>query len=167
MRQQTALSIVAAWTAMCVATAANSGAPASEMAGMKMSGMSMAAEGQPGEPTRQAYTSNHAFLVKLHSIPRPVPFEKYFAIKLAVYDGRHPTKLLPDAHLSITAGMRHGLKHGFAHGMQSTARVQASGGVYTVSGLYFHMAGPWTLEVNVERAGQKGTAYLTLPCCGQ
>ena len=166
MRQQTAFSIVAAWTALCVAAAAQSATPAA-MPGLKMSGMSMPTQGQPAGPTRQAYTGKHVFLVKLRSIPRPIPYEKYFTLEFAVYDGRHPTKAFPDAHLTITAGMRHGLKHGFAHGMQSTPRIEAKGSLFTVSGLYFHMAGPWILEVHVERNGQTGTADFTLPCCGQ
>jgi hypothetical protein len=163
MRQQTALSMIAAWTAMSVATAAYSGTMHTSMPGTKMSGMSTPAPA----PTRQAYTGNHAFLIELRSVPHPVPFEKYFTLEFAVYDGHHPTKALPDARLTVTAGMRHGLKHGFAHGMQSTPRVQAKGNLFTVSGMYFHMAGPWTVEVDVKRDGQRGTAYFTLPCCGQ
>ena len=168
MRRETVLSVVIAWIAMSVATAAHSGTPADSMAGMKMPGMSMpAVEAASAGPTRQAYTGNHAFLVKLRSIPHPIPFEKYFTVEFAVYDGRAPTRALPDAHVTVTAGMRHGLAHGFAHGMQSTPRVQANGDLVTVSGLYFHMTGPWTLRVNVERKGQRGTAYFTLPCCAQ
>lgn len=174
MRQPFALSlaIVAAWTAMCVASAADSATPTgampnTQMSGMQMPGMNMPARGQPSEPTREAYTENRVFLLKLRSIPHPIPLEKYFTLEFAVYDGRHPTKVLAGVHLTVTAGMRHGLDHGFAHGMQSTPRVQARGNLFIVSGLYFHMAGPWTLEVHVDRDGQKGTAYFTLPCCGQ
>lgn len=158
--------MLAACTAMSVASAAHSDAPASTMAGMQMSGMHM-----PGPTTaaatQEAYTGNHAFLVKLRSIPRSIPFEKYFTLELAVYDGHHPARMLKDAHVAVIAGMRHGLAHGFAHGMQSTPRIEATGNLFRVSGLYFHMAGPWTLEVDVARGGQKGTAYLTLPCCGK
>jgi len=168
MHRQTALPIVIASAAMWVATAVCCDTSAGPMAGMNLPGMSMSAPAQPAAaPTREAYTRNHAFLIRLRSIPHPIPFERYFTLEFAVYDGHHPTKPLTDAHLAITAGMRHGLKHGFAHGMQSTPRVQAKGGSFTVSGMYFHMLGPWTLRVDVGRNGQRGTAYFTLPCCGQ
>ena len=168
MPRQTALAIVVASAAMCVATVVHGDTSAAPMAGMNMPGMHMSAPAQPpAGPTREAYTGNRAFLIKLRSVPRPIPFEKYFTLKFAVYDGHHPTRALADAHLAVTVGMRHGLKHGFAHGMQSTPRIQAKGGFFTVSGMYFHMAGPWTLKVDVERNGQGGTAYFTLPCCGQ
>jgi len=163
MRRQTALSLVVASAAMCVAATVCSGTPVAPMAGMHMSA---SAEPDAG-PTRQAYTLNHAFLIELRAVPRPIPFEKYFTLEFVVYDGRHPTKALTDTHLKVTAGMRHGLKHGFAHGMQSTPRIRAKRGLFTVAGMYFHMAGPWTLRVDVERNGRKGTAYFTLPCCGQ
>jgi hypothetical protein len=168
MHRQTALAIVVFSAAMCVATAVCCDTSAAPMAGANMPGMPMSAPAEPAAaPIREAYTRSHAFLIKLRSIPTPIPFEKYFTLEFAVYDGRHPTKALADAHLAITAGMRHGLKHGFAHGMQSTPRIQAKGGSFTVSGMYFPMLGPWTLKVDVERNGQRGTAYFTLPCCGR
>lgn len=169
MRQPFAisLSIIAAWTAMCVASAADSATPSAAMASMQMPAMKMPAQGQPAGPTREAYTGNHAFLIELRSLPRTIPFEKYFTLQLAVYDGHHPTRPLADAHLSVTAGMRHGLKHGFAHGMQSSPRIVAQGGTLLVSGLYFPMMGAWTLRVDAERNGERGTAYFTLPCCGR
>ncbi len=55
-------------------------------------------------PTRQAYTTNHQFLVKLLSVPRPIPFEKYFTLRLAVYDPKYPAQPLPDAKLPWTTG---------------------------------------------------------------
>lgn len=167
MHRQTAVLIVIASAAMWVASSVCCDTSAGSMAGMNQ-GMPMSAPAQPAAaPTREAYTRNHAFLIRLRSIPHPIPFERYFTLEFAVYDGHHPTKPLTDAHLAITAGMRHGLEHGFAHGMQSTPRVQAKGGSFTVSGMYFHMLGPWTLRVDVERNGQRGSAYFTLPCCGQ
>ena len=164
MRHQTSLSIVGigACAALCAA-AAHPTASLARTAGM--SGMS--APANPAGPTREAYTGNHAFLIKLRSVPRPIPFEKYFTLQFAVYDGHHPTMPLANAHLTVTAGMRHGLKHGFAHGMQSSPRIGARAGTFVVSGLYFHMMGPWTLRVDAERNGERGTAYFTLPCCGR
>lgn len=162
------LSVVSACAALGVATVAYATASSEPMGNMNMPGLAMPMPGEsPAQPGRQAYTSNHAFLIKLRSFPRPVPFEKYFAVQFAVYDGRNPGKGLIDAHLTVTAGMRHGVSEGFAHGMQSTPRILAKGDLFTVSGLYFHMAGPWTLKVDVERKGQTGTAYFTLPCCAQ
>jgi hypothetical protein len=118
-------------------------------------------------PTRQAYTTNRRFLVRLLSVPQPIPFEKYFKLRLAVYDPKHPAKPLPDARLALSAGMRHGLKHGFAHGMQSAPKIAEKDGIFTVSGMYFHMMGPWTLKAAVARGGGQGTAYFQLPCCGR
>jgi hypothetical protein len=117
-------------------------------------------------PTRQAYTTNHQLLVRLLSLPRPIPFEKYFALRLAVYDPQYPARPLPDAKLELSTGMRHGLKHGFAHGMQSSPRIAGKDGVFTVSGMYFHMMGPWILKTTVADGGKEGTAYFRLPCCG-
>ena len=118
-------------------------------------------------PTRQAYTTNHRFLVRLLALPTPIPFEKYFDLHVAVYDGHHPKTRLNDARLSLFAGMRHGMKHGFAHGMQSSPEVAKKGGVFTVSGMYFHMNGPWVVKMTVHAEGHEGVAYFRLPCCGK
>jgi hypothetical protein len=118
------------------------------------------------EPTRQATTSDGHFLVKLLAVPSPIPFEKYFSLQFAVYDPSDPAKPLTNAHVSVFAGMRHGLKTGFAHGMQSTPKVAESNGVFTVSGMYFHMMGPWTFETTVSNGDQQSRADFQLPCCG-
>ena len=117
-------------------------------------------------PTREAYTSNHAFLIKLLSVPPSIPYEQYFTLRFAVYDPHMPTMQLRDATLQIYAGMRHGLKTGFAHGMQSSPKVVDRDGVFTVSGMYFHMMGPWTLQMTVSDHGKQGVADFQLPCCG-
>ena len=117
-------------------------------------------------PTREAYTTNHRYLVKLLALPSPIPFEKYFDLRFAVYDAKHPTEAIRDAQFKVIAGMRHGQKQGFAHGMQSAPKVKDHDGVFTVSGMYFHMMGPWTLEATVVRQGkEQGMAYFQLPCC--
>ena len=118
------------------------------------------------EATRQAYTSDRRFLVKLLSVPKPIPYEKYFDLRFAVFDGRDPSKQLPDAQLQISVGMRHGLKQGMAHGMQSAPKVAAKDGAFDVSGMYFHMMGPWTVEAVVREGGEQATAIFQLPCCG-
>lgn len=119
------------------------------------------------DATRQAYTGDHRFLVKLLSVPKPIPYEKYFDLRFAVYDGRDPSKPLSDAQLQVNAGMRHGLKQGMAHGMQSAPKVAEKDGAFDVSGMYFHMMGPWTVEAVVREGGKQGTATFQLPCCGQ
>jgi hypothetical protein len=40
-------------------------------------------------PTLQAYTTDHRLPVKLLSVPTPIPFGKYFTIRLGVYDGQN------------------------------------------------------------------------------
>ena len=137
---------------------------ASGMSGMEMS---MPEESANFQPTRQAFTTDHQFLVKLLSLPTPIPFEKYFQLRFAVYDGQNPTRQIQDATLLMFAGMRHGRKHGFAHGMQSSAQVEARDGVFVVSGMYFHMRGPWVLKITVQKGARKGIAYFRLPCCGR
>ncbi len=117
-------------------------------------------------PTRQAFTTNHELLVKLITLPSPIPYEKYFTIRFAVYDAAHPMVQIPSANIQLFAGMRHGLKHGFAHGMQSAPKIVDHGGVFTISGMYFHMMGPWTLKVTASGGGKNGVAYFQLPCCG-
>ena len=145
------------------AIVAASAGPAFAQAGMKMP-----MEGPAHfAATRQAYTKNHDFLVKLVTLPQPIPYEGYFDLRFAVYDGHHPAKPLTDADLTILAGMRHGLKHGFAHGMQSSPKVAKSNGEFTVSGMYFHMMGPWVLKMTVSEGGKEGVAYFRLPCCGK
>jgi hypothetical protein len=121
--------------------------------GMKMP-MGEAPAGSPGmkmpmseepthfKPTRQAYTANHLFLVKLVTLPPFIPFQQYFELHFAVYDGKHPARRLDDTQIEVYAGMRHGLKHGFAHGMQSSPKVERDAGDFKVSGVYFHMMGP-------------------------
>jgi hypothetical protein len=165
MRYRTAFAaIVIAWATPFLAACATAPRP---MAGMNMSDMRIPVAVQPvAAPTRQAYTGHHVFLIELRSVPRPIPFERYFMLQLAVFDGRRPGQALPDAHLTIAVGMRHGLKQGFVHGMESTPRIVAKRGVFTVTGMYFHMMGPWILKVDVHGDGRKGTAYFTLPCCG-
>jgi hypothetical protein len=118
-------------------------------------------------PTREAYTADHRLLVKLLSVPSPIPYEKYFTVRLGVYDGQNPAQQLSDVRLQVSAGMSHGLGQGFAHGMQSAAKIEVRDGVAVVSGMFFHMTGAWTMEVNVHVGGEEGTAYFQLPCCGQ
>jgi hypothetical protein len=114
-----------------------------------------------------AYTGNHQFLVKITDLPNPIPYQKYFTLRFAVYDGHHPDKQLSDAHLTLFAGMRHGMKQGFAHGMQSTPKIGENAGAVTADGMYFHMMGKWTLKVAVKEGGKQGVAYFDLPCCGK
>lgn len=162
---------IASFFAMLVLVAA---APAMAQQSMNMSGsqkMSMPGMTMPETPatfapTRQAYTTNHQLLVKLLAIPSPVPYEQYFTLRFGVYDPSNPTVLLSNAKLQIYAGMRHGLKNGFAHGMQSSPKVVDRNGIFTVSGMYFHMNGPWTLQMTVSSGGKQGVAYFQLPCCG-
>jgi hypothetical protein len=116
--------------------------------------------------TRQAYTTNHQFLVKLISVPNPIPYEKYFKVRFEVFDGANPSRALPNARVAVFAGMRHGMKTGFAHGMESAPKVSNHDGVVTVSGMYFHMMGPWMLKATVHDRGKEGIAYFNLPCCG-
>ena len=116
--------------------------------------------------TREAYSVDHTFLVKLLSVPKPIGFEKYFTVKFAVYDGHHPGKPLPSASIRIFAGMRHGLKHGFAHGMESSPKISGHEGVFTVQGMYFTMMGPWVVKMWVSDGTKHGIVYFKLPCCG-
>jgi hypothetical protein len=118
------------------------------------------------KPTRSAYTEHHQFLVRLLSVPAPIPYEKYFSIRLGVYDGAVPHKQLSDATIVIEAGMRHGMKTGFAHGMNSSPKVASERGIVSVSGMYFHMMGAWTLKATVTEGGKEDVAYFQLPCCG-
>jgi hypothetical protein len=150
-----------AWTGSGLA---QSGAM-SPSGGMHMK-MAMPEEPAHFAPTRQAYTENRRFLVKLATLPQPIPYQKYFDLRFVVYDGRNPQKELTDAKLTVEAGMRHGLKHGFAHGMQSTPKLSEKDGEFTLSGMYFHMMGPWVIKLTVEEGGKQGTAYFRLPCCG-
>lgn len=134
--------------------------------GMKMN-MPMSDAPAHFKPTRTAYTAHHLFLVKLLAVPTPIPFEKYFTIRLGIYDGAAPHKKLSDAAVEIYAGMRHGMKTGFAHGMNSSPKVASDDGIVDVSGMYFHMMGAWTLKATVRQGGKEDVAYLQLPCCGK
>jgi hypothetical protein len=116
---------------------------------------------------RQTYTEGHRFLVRLLSVTGPIRLEQYFTLRLAVYDGSDPQRRLSDVQVVVAAGMTHGMSEGFAHGMQSAAKVEMHDGVATISGLFFHMTGDWTLRVTVHEAEEEGTASFQLPCCEQ
>lgn len=148
-----------------VAAALFAAAPGSAAAAGKMT----MADNGPAHfpPTRQAYTTNHDFLLKLVTLPQPIPYQKYFTIEFAVYDGHHPEQRLHNVKLSMFAGMRHGLKHGFRHGMDSSPKIIDHDGMFRIEGMYFHMMGKWTLKLTVAQPGRKGIAYFNLPCCGQ
>jgi hypothetical protein len=135
---------------------------------MSSDGKHMRKPQTPADSTlvRKAYTTDHEFLIELLSVPQPIPFERYFNLQLAVYDGKNPQRLITNAQIKIFAGMRHELKHGFAHGMQSSPRILENNGAFSVSGMYFHMMGQWTLKVTVTEGNKEGTAWFQLPCCG-
>ncbi|HUJ88322.1 MAG TPA: hypothetical protein VLX30_15845 [Burkholderiales bacterium] len=141
-------------------------APAGAAEGMKMP-MPMSDTPAHFKVARAVYTTDHRYLVKLLSLPSPIPYQSYFSVRLAVYQGRAPHRKLDDAKVGIYAGMRHGMKHGFAHGMDSAPKLATEDGVVTVSGMYFHMMGPWVLKVSVDQGGKPSTAYFRLPCCGK
>jgi hypothetical protein len=155
----------AAGVAIAAVLALAAGPAGAQSGGMKMP-MPMAEGPTHFAPTRQAYTENHQFLVKLLALPQPIPYEKYFTLRFAVYDGKDPAKPLTDAQITVAAGMRHGLKSGFAHGMQSAPKVTETNGEATLAGMYFHMMGPWIVDVTVHQDGRQGTAEFRLPCCG-
>jgi hypothetical protein len=113
----------------------------------------------------EAYTADRQFLVRLLSVPKPIPYEKYFSVTVGVYDANNPARRLSDVQLAVVAGMSHGLAQGFAHTMQSAPKIEARDGVATVSGLYFHMMGSWTMEVTVRMRDEESAAYFQLPCC--
>jgi len=116
---------------------------------------------------RRAYTEGHHFLIKLLSFPRAIRLQDYFKVRLTVYDGNDPQRRLSDVHVEVAAGMAHGMAEGFAHGMQSAPKVQMREGVVTVSGLFFHMPGVWTMRVTVHHGEDEGTASFQFPCCEQ
>jgi hypothetical protein len=116
---------------------------------------------------REVYTSDHRFLIRLLSVPSAVRLQQYFAVRFAVYDGHDAQRRLSDVEIEVAAGMAHGMAEGFAHGMQSAPQVEMRDGVATVSGLFFHMSGEWTVRVTVRHAGEAGTASFQLPCCAQ
>jgi hypothetical protein len=113
----------------------------------------------------EAYTTDHHFLVRLLSVPNPIPYEKYFSVAIEVYDANNPARRLSDIQLAVVAGMSHGLEVGFAHTMQSEPKVEVRDGVAKVSGLYFHMTGAWTMEVTVRMRDEESAAYFQLSCC--
>ena len=118
-------------------------------------------------PVREAYTDDHQLLVRLLSVPNPIPMAKYFSLQLAVYDGSNPHQQLTDAQVQIAAGMSHGMTQGFMHEMQSSPRIETQNGIATVSGMFFHMTGEWTLRVTAHTTSHDGTVLFNLPCCEQ
>lgn len=168
MNRLVPLITLAATVSLLAAQGAAVAHPAQMQSPSASASMDMADSGPAHfKPTRQAYTSNHDFLVKLIKLPQPIPYQKYFKISFEVFNGHHPSQLLKKAKLSIFAGMRHGLKHGFAHGMDSSPKIINHNGAFTVEGMYFHMMGRWTLKVTATDAGKTGIAYFDLPCCAQ
>jgi hypothetical protein len=131
---------------------------------MKMKMPDMAAQ---VEPTREAYTENRKFLVKLLAAPDPIPYQRYFTIRLGIYDGAAPHGKLSDVSTAVVAGMRHGHESGFAHGMNSSPKVETKAGIVEADGMYFHMRGVWVVKVTVTQGSTEDVAYLRLPCCGK
>lgn len=127
----------------------------------------MSGDSAPVMPARQTYTADHQLLVKLLSVPNPIPMEKYFSLRLTIYDGNEPHRQLTDVQLQVAAGMLHGMAQGFAHGMQSSPQIEVQNGIATVSGMFFHMTGEWTLQVTVHAGGHDGMVSFNLPCCEQ
>jgi hypothetical protein len=125
----------------------------------------MSAEPAQSTPTAEAYTTDRHFLVRLLSVPKPIPYEKYFSVAVEVYAANNPARRLSDVQLGVVAGMSHGLEQGFAHSMQSLPKIEVRDGVATISGLYFHMMGSWTMEVTVRMRDEESAAYFQLPCC--
>jgi hypothetical protein len=125
----------------------------------------MSAEPAQSTPTAEAYTADRQFLVRLLAVPKPIPYEKYFSVAVGVYDANNPARRLSEVQLAVVAGMSHGLEQGFAHTMQSSPKIAVRDGVATVSGLYFHMMGSWTMEVTVHMRDEASAAYFQLPCC--
>jgi hypothetical protein len=159
--------LLAAFAAPPIANAdMSTSTPSAASNGMKMT-MPMADTPAHFKPTRAAYTTDRRFMVKLLSLPSPIPYEKYFSVQLAVYEARSPHKKVTDAQVEIFAGMRHGRKHGFAHGMESSPKLDVKDGVTTVTGMYFHMMGPWVLKATVSEGGKRSVAYFKLPCCAR
>lgn len=112
-----------------------------------------------------AYSANKAFLVRLQSVPVPIPYQKHFTVKLRVFDGKRISQTIDDATVGVNVGMRHGGRH-FAHGMDSTPKVSFSKGILTVEGMYFTMRGPWTIELDIQHQKVRDVVSLELPCCG-
>ena len=136
-------------------------------AGLLMIAPAWTQSNSPGTaaPTAEAYTADRQFLVRLLAVPKPIPYEKYFSVAVGVYAANNPAKRLSDVQLAVVAGMSHGLEQGFAHTMQSSPKIAVRDGVATVSGLYFHMMGSWTMEVTVRMRDEESAAYFQLPCC--
>jgi len=119
------------------------------------------------EPTREAFTENREFLVRLVGLPNTIPLKKHFSVAFEVYNGRSISQKVQDAKLQVEIGMRHGMKDKFAHGMNSEPEVVSGPLVTSVDGVYFHMAGKWTIGVSVKAGKRVGTAWFDLPCCSK
>jgi hypothetical protein len=139
--------------------------PTSSSSGHDAKSMTANADELPS--VRQAYTEGHHFLIRLLSVPSAIRLQQYFTVRLAVYDGNDPQQRLSDVRVEVAAGMAHGMAQGFAHGMQSAPKVEMRDGVVTVSGLFLHMPGDWTMQVTVHHGGDEGTASFKLLCCKQ
>jgi hypothetical protein len=139
-----------------------------QSAGMNMP-MVMPMSQQPAqfEPTREAYTEDHQYLIKLVALPKPIPFGTAFDLRFAVMDGKQPTRQLSNVQLELFAGMRHGTEHSFIHSMETPPQVTEKDGAFAVSDMNFDMMGPWTVGVTVRKEKEESTAYFQLPCCGK
>ena len=125
----------------------------------------MKKESSDFEPTREAFTENKDFLVKLVDLPDNIPLKSHFSMGFQVYDGRSPDKKLKDTKLEFSIGMRHGMNDKFAHGMNSEPEVISKPQLTLVNGVYFHMPGKWTIAVSVSEGERVGTAWFDIPCC--
>jgi hypothetical protein len=89
------------------------------------------------------------------------------AVRFGFATERRVQAQLADVALMVSAGKRHGLTHGVAHGMQSTPKIGNNNGMFTVSGVYFHILEAWDLETTAKERGTLGTGDFQLLCCGK
>ncbi len=129
--------------------------------------MPVAEESANFKPTRQAFTADHRFLVKLLSLPSPIPFEQYFQLRFAIYDGHHPTRQITDATMRIVC--RHAARSGarFRPRHADLAAASNPGMAFHRVGNVLSHAGSLGGELTVQEGGKQGTAYFRFPCCGR
>src|SRR5262249_24522403 len=129
--------------------------------------MPMSQEAAQFAPTREAYTEDQQYFIKLLTLPKPIPFGTAFDLSFSVMNAKDSTKMLTKVQIELFAGMRHGVEHSFIHSMETSPQVTQKDGRFTVSGMIFDMMGAWTVGVTVRGENQPSTAYFQLPCCGK
>ena len=112
------------------------------------------------EVEREGLTDGGTYYLYWDTVPGEIPFNEPFTLTAMVHDGTDRDMMYSDKELFVDATMP-----GHGHGMDTTPEITESGGVFTVEGMLFHMAGDWELVFAVSDGESVEKATFNIDCC--